>query len=330
MAATIFSSAIFITFLALTSAILSGKYHDSSAICKGSIGKQLCFDLIVNRRKLHRLPVPTRPICVWQKHGEICFFLPFSHQDITIAMDIEIQPGPCSHFPNSTGLSQGLQQSQPFQATIRSIVNLNLNSLAKHTDYKYSRQQLLELRSRTPVPRNFFLSLKDLGILRTRRVRAGVTAKQRPRRIPVVFGSERERTTKVYYSDQKLPYYHNVNKRSNLGSNAKNLIAVHRMSLKSLEICRKVNQLRLCSLNAQSLRNKTADFVCYAISSRADVFAVTETWFSERDAAHRAEATPLGFKLLDHIRDGRTGGGTALLVRLSPRKKGGRWRENLF
>ena len=54
MAATIFSSAIFTIFLALTSAILSGNYHDSSAICKGFIGKQFCFDLIVNRRKLHR------------------------------------------------------------------------------------------------------------------------------------------------------------------------------------------------------------------------------------------------------------------------------------
>ena len=71
----------------------------------------------------------------------------------------------------------------------------------------------------------------------------------------------------------------------------------------------------MSSLNAQSLRNKAADFVCYATSSRTDAFAVTETWFSERDAARRTEATPPVFKLLDHIRDGRTGGGTALLVR---------------
>ena len=83
----------------------------------------------------------------------------------------------------------------------------------------------------------------------------------------------------MYYSDQKLPYYHNVKKRSNLGFNATNLIAVHRTSLKSLEICRKANQLRLCSLNAQSLRNKAADFVCYATSSRADVFAVRDVVF---------------------------------------------------
>ena len=85
--------------------------------------------------------------------------------------------------------------------------------------------------------------------------------------------------TQVDYSDQKLPYYHNVNKCSNLGSNAKNFIAVHLTSLKSLEICQKANQLRLCSLNAQSFRNKTAEFVCCATSSRADVFAVTDVVF---------------------------------------------------
>ena len=46
-----------------------------------------------------------------------------------------------------------------------------------------------------------------------------------------------------------------------------------------------VSMLRLCSLNIQSLRNKSAHFVCYASSTGADVFAVTETWFSEFDDA---------------------------------------------
>ena len=56
-------------------------------------------------------------------------------------------------------------------------------------------------------------------------------------------------------------------------------------------------------------------FVCYASSTGADVFAVTETCFSEFDDAHRADAAPPGFKLIDHTRDGRSGGGTALLVK---------------
>ena len=76
-----------------------------------------------------------------------------------------------------------------------------------------------------------------------------------------------------------------------------------------------VSMLKLCSSNTQSLRNKSAHFVCYASSTGADVFAVTETCFSEFDDAHRADAAPPGFKLIDHTRDGRSGGGTALLVK---------------
>ena len=73
--------------------------------------------------------------------------------------------------------------------------------------------------------------------------------------------------------------------------------------------------LRLCYLNARSLKNKSADFVCYALSTGADIFAITETWFTEDDMTHRAEITLPGYKLLAHPRVGRTGGGIALLFR---------------
>ena len=54
-------------------------------------------------------------------------------------------------------------------------------------------------------------------------------------------------------------------------------------------------------------------------STGADAFAVRETWFSEFDDAHRAEATHPGFKLNDYTREGRRGGGlTVLLVKDSP------------
>lgn len=53
----------------------------------------------------------------------------------------------------------------------------------------------------------------------------------------------------------------------------------------------------------------------YVTSCKADVFALTDTWLSENDDAHRAEITPTGFKLIDHSRNNRCGGGTALLFR---------------
>ena len=63
--------------------------------------KQNC-NLIINRRKLCQVSaVPKSPISIWQKHGEICLYLPTSPKDITIAMDVEIQPGPCVEVQDS-------------------------------------------------------------------------------------------------------------------------------------------------------------------------------------------------------------------------------------
>ena len=73
--------------------------------------------------------------------------------------------------------------------------------------------------------------------------------------------------------------------------------------------------MKCCVLNAQFLRNKSADFVDYICDFKPDIVAVTETWFKEIDSAAKIEATPAGYKLLDHPRPGRTGGGTAIVLR---------------
>ena len=72
--------------------------------------------------------------------------------------------------------------------------------------------------------------------------------------------------------------------------------------------------LRICCLNARSIKNKSADFACYANSTGADIFAITESWLSERDMAHKAEIPLPGHKLLEQQRVGRKGGGIALLL----------------
>ena len=61
--------------------------------------------------------------------------------------------------------------------------------------------------------------------------------------------------------------------------------------------------LKFCSLNARSVRNKSAVLVSYVELSGADIFAVTETWLSEIDDACRAEITPPAYKLFDHTPD---------------------------
>ena len=63
------------------------------------------------------------------------------------------------------------------------------------------------------------------------------------------------------------------------------------------------NSMKFCNLNARSIKSKSAVFLCYVKSCAADMFAITETWFTERDSAHRAEVTPPGYMLSTIMRD---------------------------
>lgn len=45
--------------------------------------------------------------------------------------------------------------------------------------------------------------------------------------------------------------------------------------------------LSLCTMNVRSIKNKSAVFVDYVNSCKADLFALTETWLGKNDDAHR-------------------------------------------
>ena len=81
------------------------------------------------------------------------------------------------------------------------------------------------------------------------------------------------------------------------------------------------HSLSLCLLNARSVRNKTAMLVDYLCDSKADLYAITETWLTEKDASVRAELHVDGYNLMDHCRDDRRGGGIGLICRDSLRVK---------
>lgn len=65
----------------------------------------------------------------------------------------------------------------------------------------------------------------------------------------------------------------------------------------------------LCVLNAQSLNNKTAEFTEYATERKPDIITITETLLKNNESATRMLCTPTGYKLLDHPRSSRSGGG---------------------
>ena len=71
---------------------------------------------------------------------------------------------------------------------------------------------------------------------------------------------------------------------------------------------------RLCCLNTRSIKNKSADLTCHASSTGPNIFAITESGLSERDVAHKAEIMRPGYKLFEHQRVRRKGGGIARLL----------------
>ena len=97
-----------------------------------------------------------------------------------------------------------------------------------------------------------------------------------------------------------------------LTRNPNNLIAVERSRISPSGN----RSLKICSLNATSLRNKSPAFVELVNDLKADLFTICETWLSVNDSAVLNELTPTGYNTLYHcLRSGRRGGGIALLVR---------------
>ena len=73
-----------------------------------------------------------------------------------------------------------------------------------------------------------------------------------------------------------------------LTRNPNNLITVERSGMSLSDNM----SLKICSLNARSLRNKSAAFVELVNDLKADLFTICETWLSVNDCAVLNELTP--------------------------------------
>ena len=104
-----------------------------------------------------------------------------------------------------------------------------------------------------------------------------------------------------------------VQHQSHYHSDSSNLVHINCVSDLHLRIS--VTPLTVCTLNAQSIANKSALFVDYINECKADLCAITETWLSDNDSAVCHETTPPSYKLFHCPRSDRRGDGTALLFR---------------
>ena len=305
MAATKFYSCFFMLFLTFILSLLSTEtqfyFFNQSGLLVSGFGQRFR----IMRRNNFRQSVPCRPISMWQKHGEICLYLPYSHQDITIAMDVEIQPGPHSEPDKPDKYSYMASYSK--RSAVLGCLNTNLN-LNNH----YTKQKLLTLRSHIPVSTNVYQTLKDLRILKTRRSRAGKLVKSRSRSIPTILG---RREFQNNYSHSELAYYQNVNKPKStttpLPPNTvcnNNLIHIklqpHRQPVSTAK------PLAFALFNAQSVRNKTLQVKDLIVDHDIDVLALTETWLSadDRDDMTIRDIYPTGYEFHSAPRGSRGGG----------------------
>ena len=218
------------------------------------------------------------PVFKWTKHGYVSIMVPGFDPplDVAVCGDVLKNPGPVI-----------LDSRKLHSEARRSNLVLHMNNTVTTS---YSSAHLLNIRRSSVCVLDLSIAslLKSYGILRYRGCRAG------HQKIPVRISYRPDKA----HSDKKLV--------------SRSLVDIPIVSVRQHHT---VHNLKFCCLNARSLRNKSAEFVCYVGPSSADIVAITETWLTADDTAHRIAATPPGYKLLDCPRFDRAGGGTALLVR---------------
>ena len=122
--------------------------------------------------------------------------------DLTVCIDVASNPGP--EYPKIIDISE-------------SNVAFAFNYPAKNNNgtIAYSRKQLLNLKRKYFLSSDVYSTLKQIGILKTRRVRAGKKVKAKIYKIPTWISTKAINLySRSNPSKLKLAYYGNVNKHS--------------------------------------------------------------------------------------------------------------------
>ena len=157
---------------------------------------------------------------------------------------------------------------------------------ATTTHLNYSRIQLLRLKSKSPIPPNVFNTLKDLGILNTRRTRAGVRYKQKSWPISSIISNR-----------SVLP---TVSSNNNISTP---LLLPFSPSLDK--------PAKICLFNARLVYNKPSYIHDFTIDNDVDIICLTETWLKSENVNNQSvinKLTPNGYVFKHVARAGRGGG----------------------
>ena len=171
----------------------------------------------------------------------------------------------------------------------------------------YSSNELHALRSSFTVPRYVFLTLKDYGILKTRRSRAGKRIRGKKYRILSLCNSH-------YYSPRSASQTQ-VNYSRSSGDRP-NLI---RIQTSTAESSKPERFLDFCLLNAHSIRKKALLIKDCVVEHNFDLLAITETWLDpgDKDIYYVRKICPTVYDFHHIPRADSNGGGVGLLVKKS-------------
>lgn len=127
----------------------------------------------------------------------------------------------------------------------------------------YSRSHLFGLKSKYFVSPELFLRLKEIGILKTRRTRAGCRMSSKISPVPVIALSR---------SNSSIATYHCLR-----SVNRNNLLSLRHLKLCEPSYVCKSFSFTFSVINAGSVRNKALEFKEMVVDNSVDTLAITET-----------------------------------------------------
>ena len=216
MAATIFAR----YFSILLALIWTHNIHITEITCPTDVYcVRASFMKSLKHFKVGKRNLPSRPISRWHKHGHILLYRPFK-LDLTIFMDVELNPGPTGHDALVHGESFKCMNDGRTNVVTLDFNRINYGSpCLGHARYVYSRDELLQIRCCVSgVSSPVFYGYKSMLFKGTkakyRRCRAGKKVKERIRylanSIPVVVKpcSSRSQMNHIQmWNFHKNPYY---------------------------------------------------------------------------------------------------------------------------
>ena len=193
-------------------------------------------------------------------------------------------------------------------------------AMDEHSPVGYNRTALFSIgklvtaQSGRPIP-IVMETIKQLGILKNKRGKRG--GKNYIKRTWDHNQGTNEKNLKTL--PQEIPCIVNTKTKPCMSRNTQNLNNIVQIKCETLQIHCGGKNLKICSLNPRSVKNKTVALSDFILSNDFDIVAITETWLvSSVDKICVGELVPGGYRM-QHVprQNNMRGGGVATIYKSS-------------